>query len=168
MKLFLENETEKVYDFDVEEIAVKVIEKTLELEKCPYETEINLLLTYNKEIQEYNKANRGIDKATDVLSFPNLFFEKESEFQIPQGLEADYINPESGNVILGDIIISTDKVSEQSKLYGHSEKRELAFLIAHSTLHLCGYDHMTADEAKRMEEKQENILRELGITREGD
>ena len=166
MILYLENETDKVFLFDIKETSKKVIEEVLKEEKCPYEAEINLLLTDNERIREYNRENRKIDKATDVLSFPNLFFEEESQFYIPSELEADYINPESGNLILGDIIISVEKVCEQSEEYGHSEQREFAFLIAHSMLHLCGYDHMTKIEADVMEQKQEKILQILGITRD--
>lgn len=168
MILYLENETDKKFDFNAEDIAKKVIEKTLIMEKCPYETEINLLITYNSEIKDYNRETRGIDKETDVLSFPNLFFEKEACFHIESGMEADYTDPDTNAIILGDIIISADKVTEQAKLYGHSEKREFAFLVAHSMLHLCGYDHMKADEAKIMEKKQEMVLKELGITRDDD
>ncbi len=166
MVLYLENDTDKIFEFDTNEIATKVMEQTLNMEKCPYETEINLLLTDNTNIRMYNKEYRNIDKETDVLSFPNLNFEKESEFVIPKGYDADFINPETGNVILGDIIISVDKVSGQATEYGHSEKREFAFLIAHSMLHLCGYDHMTEKEAKIMEQKQKEVLDKLGITRD--
>ena len=80
--------------------------------------------------------------------------------------DEDYFNFETGELVLGDIIISVDKVKEQSDAYGHSVKREFAFLVAHSMLHLCGYDHMDPEEASVMEEKQELVLRILGITRE--
>lgn len=166
MILYLENNTDKVFDFDIMEIATNVMNQTLCMEKCPYEVEVNLLLTDNENIQIYNRENRNIDKATDVLSFPNLFFEKESEFIIPEGMNADFFNPDTGNLILGDIIISVEKVTEQADEYGHSEKREFAFLVAHSMLHLSGYDHMTEEEAIVMEQKQEMILNELGITRD--
>jgi probable rRNA maturation factor len=81
-------------------------------------------------------------------------------------MEADYFDPDSGELILGDIIISVDKVEEQAESYGHSKKREFAFLVAHSMLHLCGYDHMEAEEAVVMEAKQEAVLTKLGITRD--
>jgi probable rRNA maturation factor len=77
----------------------------------------------------------------------------------------DCFHPESGELLLGDIVISVEKVREQAEAYGHSEKRELAFLVAHSMLHLFGYDHMTPEESARMEAKQEAILQSLGITR---
>lgn len=166
MKLFLENETDKTFDFDVNDIAENVIKEVLTEEQCPFEVEVNLLLTSNDSIRTYNRETREIDKATDVLSFPNLFFEKEAVFDIPQHMRADYTNPETGLIVLGDIIISTEKIAEQALAYGHSEKREFAFLVAHSMLHLCGYDHMSEHEAKVMEQKQEQILQKLMITRE--
>ena len=166
MQLYLENETEIAFDFDTEEIAKKVIEKVLEVENCPFDTEVNLLITDNEGIREYNVSMRGIDKPTDVLSFPGLFFEEPSVFFIPEEETADYTNPENGLIVLGDIIISVDKVLSQAEEYGHSNKREFAFLVAHSMYHLCGYDHMTPDEAAVMEKKQEEILQLLQITRD--
>lgn len=166
MQLYLENETDISFDFDTEEIAKKVIEKVLEVEKCPFNTEVNLLITDNEGIREYNASMRDIDKPTDVLSFPGLFFEEPSVFFIPEEETADYTNPENGLIVLGDIIISVDKVLSQAEEYGHSNKREFAFLVAHSMYHLCGYDHMTPDEAVVMEKKQEEILQLLQITRD--
>ena len=125
-----------------------------------------MLLTDNEGIHEFNREHRGIDRETDVLSFPNVDFETEGDFDIDEEREADYFDPDSGELILGDIIISVDKVMEQAENYGHSTKREFAFLVAHSMLHLCGYDHMEEEEAKVMEAKQEEILTALGITRE--
>lgn len=166
MQLYLENESEISFDFNTEDIAQKVINKVLEIEKCPFDTEVNLLITDNEGIREYNASMRDIDKPTDVLSFPGLFFEEPSAFTIPKEEEADYTNPENGLIILGDIIISADKVLSQAQEYGHSPKREFAFLVAHSMYHLCGYDHMTPEEAGVMEKKQEEILRMLQITRD--
>lgn len=166
MQLYLENETEITFNFDTEEIAKNVIEKVLEVEKCPFDTEVNLLITDNEGIREYNASMRDIDKPTDVLSFPGLFFDEPSAFLIPEEEMADYTNPENGLIILGDIIISADKVLSQAEEYGHSAKREFAFLVAHSMFHLCGYDHMTTDEAAVMEKKQEEILQLLQITRD--
>lgn len=166
MQLYLENETEYGFEFDTEAVAKSVINKVLKVENCPYDVEVNLLITDNEGIREYNREMRGIDNPTDVLSFPGLFFESPSDFYITPGEEMDYTNPESGMIILGDIIISVDKVLEQAEEYGHSIKREFAFLVAHSMYHLCGYDHMTSEEAKVMEEKQEAILAGLKITRD--
>ncbi len=166
MQLYLENETGYGFDFDVDEVAASVINHVLETEQCPYEVEVNLLITDNEGIREYNRQMREIDAPTDVLSFPGLFFDSPSEFYITPGEEMDYTNPESGMIILGDIIINKDRVLMQAEEYGHSIKREFAFLVAHSMYHLCGYDHMTGEEAAVMEEKQEAVLRGLAITRD--
>ena len=166
MSLFVENETEETFDFDIEQIVDLVSREVLEEENCPYETQINVLLTDNTGIREFNKEYRNIDRETDVLSFPNLDFETPAVFEIDEDREADYFDPETGELILGDIIISVDRVKEQAESYGHSRKREFAFLVAHSMLHLCGYDHMEEAEAAVMEAKQEAVLQKLGITRE--
>lgn len=166
MTSYVENETSTVFGFSEEETVKQVMEEVLSSENCPYEAEINVLLTDNEEIRQYNRNYRGIDKETDVLSFPNLNYEKAADFDTAAKEEADCFNPETGELILGDIIVSVDKVKEQAAQYGHSELREFAFLIAHSMLHLCGYDHMEEKEAARMEEKQETVLERLGITRD--
>ena len=101
-----------------------------------------------------------------MLSFPNVDFEREGIFDIDEDSEADYFDPDTGELLLGDIMISADKVWEQAKCYGHSVRREFAFLVAHSMLHLCGYDHMEDAERAVMEQKQEKILDALGITRD--
>ena len=165
MTFYVENETDKTFSFDIEEIVRIVAEEALNLENCPYETQINVLLTDNTGIQAFNDEYRNIDRETDVLSFPNVDFTQPSDFTIDESREADYFDPDTGELILGDIIISVEKVVEQAQSYGHSEKREFAFLVAHSMLHLCGYDHMEKEEAHTMECKQEEILKHLGITR---
>lgn len=166
MTSYVENETEVTFAFPVEETVKKVMEEVLESENCPFESEINVLLTDNEGILQFNMQYRKIDRPTDVLSFPNLSYEHPAEFEQAAQSEADCFNPETGELVLGDIIISVDKVKEQAKNYGHSERREFAFLIAHSMFHLCGYDHMEETEAKQMEEKQNAVLEKLGITRE--
>lgn len=166
MTFYVENETDVSYEFDVEQIVEEVAVEILDSEQCPYEVQINVLLTDNEGIREFNNEYRQIDRETDVLSFPNLDYEIPGDFEIDEDMEADYFDPDTGELILGDIIISVDKVAEQAENYGHSVKREFAFLVAHSMLHLCGYDHMEPDEAAIMEEKQETALRNLGITRD--
>lgn len=154
------------FPFEAEPLAAQVAEAVLQAEGCPYEVCVNVLVTDNSGIREFNRQYRDIDRETDVLSFPNLDFEKAGIFDIPEERRADYFDPDSGEVILGDIILSADKIKEQAELYGHSMRREFAFLVAHSMLHLCGYDHMEAQEAALMERRQETILSELGITRD--
>ncbi len=165
MTSYVENETSAEFSFAVQEVINAVAQQVLEMENCPYEVQINVLLTDNQVIREYNAQYRDIDRETDVLSFPNVDYESPSAFEGLDENSADYFDPDSGELILGDIILSVDKIREQAQSYGHSEKRELAFLVAHSMLHLCGYDHMEPDEAAVMEEKQEAALQALGITR---
>lgn len=165
MTFCVENESGKELSFDVEEIAGKVIEEALEYENCPYEVIVDVLLCDNEGIHIMNREHRGIDRPTDVLSFPNVDYETPADFSGIEDSIEDYFDPESGELCLGDIVISVDKVLEQAKEYGHSPKREYAFLIAHSMLHLLGYDHMEPEEAAVMEHKQEEILNRLGITR---
>ena len=165
MTFCVENESGKELSFDVEEIAGKVIEEALEYENCPYEVIVDVLLCDNEGIHVMIREHRGIDRPTDVLSFPNVDYETPADFSGIEDSIEDYFDPESGELCLGDIVISVDKVLEQAKEYGHSPKREYAFLIAHSMLHLLGYDHMEPEEAAVMEHKQEEILNRLGITR---
>jgi len=166
MTFYVENESRTELPFDTEAVGRLVCEAALEAEGCPCETQVNLVLTDNAGIRELNRECRGIDRETDVLSFPNLEFEKAGVFEIPKEAAADCFDPDTGELMLGDIMISVDKVREQAESYGHSLRREFAFLVAHSMLHLCGYDHMEPEEARVMEQKQEELLAGLGITRE--
>ena len=141
-----------------------MIQKALDYEKCPYEAEVNLLITDNDGIHEMNREYRGIDRPTDVLSFPM------NEYEVPgvfDGLEEqeDAFHPETGELMLGDIVISKEKVLAQAEEYGHSVEREYAFLIAHSVLHLIGYDHIEEEERMVMETKQREIMKRLDILR---
>ena len=165
MSLVIENEVDVKFDFDYEELITDVVNYALDYIKCPYESEVNVTLTNNEEIHKINKEFREIDRPTDVLSFPMIQYETPGDFDIVESCEDFYLNPDSGEMILGDIIISTDKVFSQAEEYGHSPKRELAFLVAHSMLHLFGFDHIDDEERKDMEKRQNEILDALGIYR---
>ncbi len=169
MTIQIEYETEVKLDLDYRRIIELVACQAAEQEGCPYETEINVVLTDNENIKEVNREYRGIDDPTDVLSFPMISYIIPAGFDdIKQELESspeDYFNPDTGELMLGDIMVSVEKVMEQAEKYGHSTERELAFLIAHSMLHLFGYDHMEPQEAEIMEKKQRQILDTLGIRR---
>lgn len=169
MTVNIEYETEKELKLDYEKIIRTVVCGALEESGCPYETEVNVTLTDNDSIKNINKEYRSIDNPTDVLSFPMINFSAPGDFEnIKEELEQspeDYFNPDSGELMLGDIVISVEKVSEQAEKYGHSKERELAFLTAHSMFHLFGYDHMEPDDASVMEAKQRGLLEKLGISR---
>ena len=165
MSFFLEEEVEVDFTFDYKQIAEKVVNYCIEREKFPYEAEVNLTLTDNEGIHIINKEYREIDRPTDVLSFPMLSYDVPGDFSCLMEENEEDFNPDTGEAMLGDIIISVDKVKEQAREYGHSELREFAFLITHSMLHLFGYDHMEPEEAEVMERRQSEILEELQITR---
>lgn len=166
MNLVIEKETDDSFDFDYEEAAKSIIDQALDYLNCPYEVQLNLTLTDNEGIHAINKEYRQIDRPTDVLSFPLVDYPEPNVF--PDSIEdnaEDYFDLDTGELMLGDIIISVEKCKEQAKEYGHSELREYSFLIVHSMLHLFGYDHMEDDERAVMEEKQREILDKAGITR---
>ncbi len=164
MTLFVEEEGSVKLPFDVKETAELMIETVLEHESCLYEAEVELLLTTDEEIHTMNREHRGIDRATDVLSFPMLDIQIPGDLSGVEGIPGAF-DPESGELMLGDIVISKDKVIAQAEEYGHSVKREYAFLIAHSMLHLLGYDHMDDDERLVMEQRQREIMEKAGILR---
>lgn len=164
MTIIFEEEGNLKLPLECEALARKVIEASVDYVNCPYEVEVNLLLTMNDEIQEMNYNFREIDRSTDVLSFPMIEYVKPAHFD---ALEDAYecFHPESGELLLGDIVISKEKVISQAEEYGHSIEREYAFLIAHSMLHLFGFDHMEDKERLVMETKQKEILEQLQILR---
>ncbi len=165
MSVYIENEYPKDIVIDYKNIINSVIEEALDFIKCPYESEVNVTIVDNNEIRKINSQQRKIDSPTDVLSFPLLEYGQAGEFhQFEEMLEC--FHPDTGELMLGDIVISFDKVLSQAEEYNHSIKRELAFLIAHSMLHLFGFDHMEDKERVEMEKMQNIILENLGITRE--
>lgn len=165
MSLYIEREDEREFPFDAEETAHLAVEGALDYIGCPFEAEVNLLLTTDEEIHRMNREHRQTDRATDVLSFPMLEFEIPGEFSGFEEECQDAFNPESGELMLGDIVISTDHVAAQAAEYGHSERREYAFLIVHSMLHLFGFDHMEEGEREVMEAKQREIMEKINIPR---
>lgn len=165
MTITIEEEEKPLFDFDYHKLTEEVIKFSLEYEKFPYEAEVNVILTDAASIREINLEYRDMDKSTDVLSFPMLNLDAAGDYTSIKDYLEDNFNPDTGEVMLGDIVISVPKVMEQAELYGHTPKREYAFLIVHSVLHLLGYDHMTPKDAAFMENKQEMILKEMEISR---
>lgn len=127
--------------------------------------EASLYIVDDDEIRGINNEHRGIDAATDVLSFPNIDFGGQTAAQVLSAGVPDSEDPETGHILLGDIVIDSERALVQAAEYGHSTKREFSFLVAHSMLHLLGYDHMTGPEAELMESRQEEALTALGIIR---
>ena len=141
----------------------RVIPAALEAEGVPFPCEVDVLFTDDEGIHAINLEQRGVDRPTDVLSFP-MFDLTPGEH--PGAEDAD---PGSGLVPLGDMVISLERAAAQGEEYGHSVEREAAYLAVHSVLHLLGYDHMDEGPQKRqMRAREEAILNELGITREED
>ncbi|SDH42821.1 probable rRNA maturation factor [Pseudobutyrivibrio sp. 49] len=165
MTILIESECEFDFDFDYEKVAKDVINTAIDHLKFPFEAEISITITDNDGIHAINKEFRGIDAPTDVLSFPMIEYPAPGVFDEIEN-DDDLFNPETGEVILGDIVLSVPRILSQAEEYGHSVLREYAFLIAHSMLHLFGFDHMTEAEATVMEEKQREILDILKISRD--
>lgn len=139
----------------------KVIRTALAAEGVTFPCEVDVLLTNDENIHQINLDMREVDRATDVLSFP--------EFDLQPGEHPDEedADPGTGLIPLGDMVISMEHVAAQAQEYGHTQRRELAYLVTHSVLHLLGYDHLDEGEKKaRMRAREEAILEELGITRE--
>ena len=166
MSIYIEKETEKEFDFNYKETIEMVVFEALDYIECPYEVELCVTITDNEEIHKINKEHRGIDRPTDVLSFPMIEYDVPGDFGILDNEVEEYFNPETGELLLGDIVISIDKVYSQAEEYGHSRRRELAFLVAHSMLHLFGFDHEEEEERKEMESMQKEILDSVGISRD--
>lgn len=160
----IENEQEKIeVTPEMTQTIQDVIYAVMKEEQCAFEAEVSVTLTDNSVIHTLNREHRGVDRPTDVLSFPMLDLDENG------GLQIDALDYDGGCVLLGDIVISMERAQEQADEYGHSLKREVAFLTAHSMLHLLGYDHVDDAEGERvMCEKQEAVLTKLGITREAN
>ena len=160
-------EAEEPLEIPYEEIIKRVVKAALDQEGCPYEAEVSVTLTTAGEVQRINKEFRGIDSTTDVLSFPMAEYETPADFSFLEDEDAiDCFNPETGELLLGDIILSVERIRSQAEEYGHSLTRELAFLTAHSMLHLMGYDHIEETDRIQMEERQRLLMERLAISRE--
>lgn len=161
---------DKDYDFgfNIDILAKKIAKKVFLVEKVKYDTSLNLSIVKSATIKKINRDNRGIDKVTDVLSFPNIDFDRPSNIKkyVSKGaIDVSIVDLNTKTIFLGDIMMCYDKVISQSNEYGHSVKREFSFLLAHSLLHLLGYDHEKKNDEKRMFAKQEMILKSLNIVR---
>ncbi len=165
MNIFLENEVQADFGFDLTEVATKLIDSTLDYEDFPFDISVEINIVDNATIKEINKEYRNIDKATDVLSFPMIQYPAPGDYSLLEEDDSNF-DPDDGHLILGNIIISAEKVKEQAIEYNHSELREYGFLIVHSMLHLLGYDHEEPGDSEEMFRRQEEILNHCGITRD--
>lgn len=164
MTIQIDYETERSLGIDYTKLANMVAEKILETENCPYDVSVNLVITDNEEIRQVNSQFRNINAATDVLSFPMIPFDTPADYSVVEDQD-EYFDLDTDQLMLGDVMISVDRVFAQAEEYGHSVEREFSFLFAHSMLHLLGYDHMEPGEAAVMEKKQAQALSSLGINR---
>lgn len=156
IEIFYSNEQDKLDPpADIEQLIERCTRAALTEEEIDEDAQVSVTLVDNEAIREINREHRDIDRATDVLSFP---LGDDDSFDT---------DPETGAILLGDIVISLERAAEQAKEFGHSFYREVAFLITHSLFHLLGYDHVDSEEDERlMFGKQEKVLEKLGITRE--
>ncbi|MEA4827876.1 rRNA maturation RNase YbeY [Clostridium sp. JNZ J1-5] len=144
----------------------KIINHALKEEMVNIETQVSVIFIDNHQIKEINKEQRNIDKVTDVLSFPMLYY---PEGKVYKEVYLDYKfgaeDIDDGELVLGDIVLSLEKALEQSEEYGHSFMREVCYLTVHSILHLLGYDHMNEEDKSRMRKREEEILEKFNVKR---
>ena len=141
----------------------KAIRTVLEMEGVMLPCEVNVCLTDDAGIHEVNLEMRNVDRPTDVLSFPMFDL---TPGEAPAEEDEELLDPATGRLPLGDMVISMERVEAQAEEFGHSKRRELAYLVVHSVLHLLGYDHLDEGEEKaRMRAREEAVMEELGIAR---
>lgn len=160
MNILIDDRQNKVSSEGLENIVNNVIKTVLEVEGVVDDVEVSVSFVDNEEIQKLNKYYRGVDSPTDVLSFPLVEFE-----EIYSDVEAEINDNIQEIEPIGDIVISLEKAMQQSIEYGHSFKREVAYLTAHSMLHLLGYDHENDEDKRIMREKEEIVMAKLNIGR---
>lgn len=165
--ILIDNRQEKIeVTNELEEKMTEIIEYTLSEEKVNIPYEVSIIFVDNDEIKLINSEQRGIDRTTDVLSFPMLDYEKDKYFK---DMYSDYkFEPyelDDGKLMLGDMALSLERAKEQCIEYGHSFIREVMYLTVHSMLHLLGYDHMQEDEKKIMRNREEEIMTKFNIIR---
>lgn len=165
MSILVENNTSFLINENYVSIIEKAVNESIIYINCPYKGEVSITFVNNEEIRELNNSYRGNDVPTDVLSFPQIDFDIPGDFSFLRKNLESFMNLETNELILGDIIISVDKLIEQAKEFNHSFERELVFLIVHSMLHLFGYDHISQEEEKMMLDIQKEILEKVGIRR---
>ena len=145
---------------DMRDLVRSAVKAALEYMDFPLKSEVSVMFTDDEEIHELNRLHRGVDRPTDVLSFPLFEYDENGDI-----IEDDLDFNPNGEMILGDIVISLETASRQAQEYGHSFEREIGFLTVHSMLHLFGYDHMTPEDEEEMFGYQREILERMGLER---
>lgn len=158
MAIYVDNQTETRFPFHYKELIRRAVTAVMEDKKIPQELDVNVMIVDAETMRGINNETRGINDVTDVLSFPFFEFEQPGFFdeQVQEWADED---------ILGDIVLCDERIISQAEEYGHSQKREMAFLVVHSMLHLVGYDHMEEPDAQLMEQEQKRMMEILGIPR---
>ena len=162
MKVPIRNEQKKyTVTKEMRELVRSAVRAALDYMDFPSKSEISVMFVDNEKIRALNAEHRGIDRATDVLSFPMFEYDEEGE------IVEEYLDfSPDGEMILGDIVISLERAFEQAEEYGHSFEREIGFLTVHSMLHLFGYDHMCLEDEEEMFGYQADILNSINLTRD--
>lgn len=158
MSVYIDNESGAGFSFHYRVLITRCVEAVMQCKQIPETLDVNVLIVAAERMQEINRDQRGIDAVTDVLSFPYF------EFRTPGCFDRDEQNWTDGD-ILGDIVLCAEKILSQAQEYGHSQKREMAFLTVHSMLHLTGYDHMNEEDREVMEEEQRRFMDLLQLSR---
>ena len=165
MTIDYDRETKTVFGFDEIDLLNTLVKAAMGELGYPYEVSVSVSVVGEDEIRRLNREFREIDRVTDVLSFLMNEFDEAGVFDGDAFTNSMTLDPETDELQLGDIVLCADAVRSQAEEYGHTEKREYAFLVVHSLLHLCGFDHMEDDDRLIMEEKQRLILDSVGISR---
>lgn len=163
--IIVDDEAQVRLPIDAQKVIDRVIPFAMEQLECPYEFQVSVLLTDADEVHRLNREFRGIDRTTDVLSFPMLELPAPGDFSAVDESDPESFDPDTGELLLGDMVLNTSAVIAQAEEYGHTVERELAFLVLHSLLHLAGWDHEEERERIQMETLQEKILQDLHIER---
>lgn len=161
MKVSIRNNQKKFkVTKEMRDLVRSAVKAALEYMDFSLKAEVSVMFTDDEEIHELNRLHRGVDRPTDVLSFPLFEYDENGDI-----IEDDLDFNPNGEMILGDIVISLETASRQAQEYGHSFEREIGFLTVHSMLHLFGYDHMTPEDEEEMFGYQREILERMGLER---
>ncbi len=165
MTVYVEDGSGYSFDFPVKEQLDKLVSFVADYVRCPGELEVSVSIVTKGAIHEMNRQFRGVDRPTDVLSFPMMEYDGPEDFEGDAFQGSLTVSPDTGELMLGDIVLCAEVIHEQAEEYGHSELREFSFLVVHSMLHLFGHDHIGEEERSMMEERQRRILDLLQIYR---